>query len=129
MVHFLCSNHPRLIFVPQSEEIIMTDIELKENAVLNDDQLTEVTGGNATVGRYHFTGHVLMRKGVVGRNYYVVKDDGTTWYYGQLLKSHDNILGGRIHYVYCTLKDGEQYGHNMQFFGDDYSLYTKMTEG
>lgn len=96
--------------------------------MLQDDQLEDISGGVVTIGTYHFSGRVGMRSGVVGRNCYMVKNDGSTWYYGQLLESHDVTFVGRIHIVHCSLKDGEYFGDNMQLGGDNYTLYTKMTQ-
>lgn len=105
----------------------MENNEEMKNAMLPDNQLEEITGGTVTIGNCRFTGHVGQYNGVVGRKYYVVKDDGSQWFYGKLIKTHDVMFAIRVHIIECTLKNGAPYNRIEQVGGSDYSLYTSMT--
>ena len=100
--------------------------------MLNDDELDRVTGGNelgdtVTVGSATFLGRVDMYRGQLGQYYYIVDDDKSEWFYGQLVDTYEleyTFHTIRTHVLRVTLHNGISCSGVKEFCGDDYTMYT-----
>lgn len=105
-------------------------LNVKGMDALDEENLTEVTGGDLNFDGHHFFGHVGKYDGVVGETYFVVMDDESCWYFGKLLRTYESdVIFGfteRRHEVECWQRNGEYYNQNKNFCGDRVTLYKYM---
>lgn len=121
----------------------MENKKIEANAEhIAEQQLEQVVGGTdgratRTINGITFYGHVTKYRGVVGRYYYITNDYRAEWYYGELVKTWEKddfwgIFGTtvRTHRLRVILNNGanvENYGIEMEFSGDHFTLYTDAT--
>ena len=110
----------------------MNEKEIKE---LNEDELKQVSGGSTTenapdpfvCGSWTFSGHVgKYAEAYRGQKFYLVKHDGSEYYYGTLRDSFEDestFWTERTQLIKCEQHNGMPLVGPVQVSGDDYYLY------
>ena len=101
-------------------------------AELNEEELDRVSGGNAlgstaAIGSTAFMGRVDMYQGKLGQSYYIVDDDRSEWFYGQLVDTYEleyTFHTVRTHVFRVSQHNGVSCSGVKEFCGDDYTMYT-----
>lgn len=95
-----------------------TLIEEKKYMELTEVELNNVSGG----GKYVYEGHVGKYDGVVGENYFFVRDGSDEVHYGILVRSYEKHIAlwltQRVHVVRVGLHS------TFELSGDHYTMYT-----
>lgn len=111
-----------------------------KNKELTEEELKTVTGGSTVedapndfnTGKWHFVGFIgKYAEGHIGQNLYLVKHDGSTYYYGTLEDSFEaefTFSTERTQQMSCVERNGVPYYGIIEVSGDDYWLYSERIQ-
>lgn len=104
--------------------MMMMNNEILESAMVADDNLGAVTGGETVVRDCHFYGAVGRYDGVIGQNYYVVFEGSQHWGYGTLVGCSASNHTVKFNF---QIWEGQEASGIKRLPADSLQLFTNMT--